>query len=89
MTDLFAGERLTFTGALDREGSSSAVVRYAITCCRADAAPVAVRIDRAPPYPNGTWLRVEGRVAQNAGNLRLVTEHAERVAPPADPFLYR
>jgi|HubBroStandDraft_4_1064222.scaffolds.fasta_scaffold00002_196 hypothetical protein len=89
LTDLFAGERLTFTGALDRDGSSSAVVRYAITCCRADAAPVAVRLDRSPPYPNGTWLRVEGRVAQNAGAFRLVTEHAERVAPPADPFLYR
>ncbi|HET6276045.1 MAG TPA: hypothetical protein VFE16_08975 [Candidatus Cybelea sp.] len=89
LSDLFAGERLTFTGVLAREGAASSIVRYAITCCRADAAPIAVRLDRAPPYLNGTWLRVEGRITGDAGDLRLIAEHAERVATPPDPFLYR
>ncbi len=89
LTDLFAGEHLTFTGALARDGNASAVVRYAITCCRADAAPVAVRLERAPRYPNGTWLRVDGRITGVAGELRLIAERVERVPAPTDPFLYR
>lgn len=89
LTDLFPGERVTFTGALARDASASAVVRYAITCCRADAAPVAVRLDRTPPYPAGTWLRVDGRIEGVRGNLRLVTDAVERVAAPIDPFIYR
>ena len=89
LTDLFAGERLTFTGALARSGNASTVVRYAITCCRADAAPVAVRLDRAPPFPTGTWLRVDGSVENVNGELRLITTRIERIAPPIDPFIYR
>jgi hypothetical protein len=89
LTDLFAGEQLRFTGALAKNGSVSAVVRYAITCCRADAAPIAVRLDRSLPYPAGTWLRVEGRIESVDGTLRLVPKEIERVAAPADPFLYR
>ena len=89
LTDLFAGERLTFTGALARDGNASAVVRYAITCCRADAAPVAVRLDRSPPFPTGTWLRVAGSVENVNGELRLITTRIERIAPPTDPFIYR
>lgn len=89
LTDIFPGERLTFTGVLARQGSASAVVRYAITCCRADAAPVAVRLDRAPPFPAGTWLRVDGRVESAGGDLRLAPLRVERIAPPSDPFIYR
>jgi hypothetical protein len=89
LTDLFAGERLTFTGALVRDAGASAVVRYAITCCRADAAPIAVRLNRPPPYPAGTWLRVDGRIENVGGGLRLVPKVLERVAAPSDPFVYR
>ena len=88
LRDLFAGERLTFTGALARNGNASAIVRYAITCCRADAAPVAVRLVEAPRYPIGTWLRVEGSIEDAGGDFRLVPRRIERVAPPADPFIY-
>jgi hypothetical protein len=89
LTDLFAGERLTFTGSLTRDGAESALVRYAITCCRADAAPVVVRLDRAPRYAPGSWLRVDGRIESIGGDLRLVAGSAQRIAPPADPFIYR
>jgi hypothetical protein len=89
LTDIFAGERLTFTGTLTRSGAESALVRYAITCCRADAAPVVVRLDRAPRYTTGSWLRIDGRIESFGGDLRLVAGSAQRVAPPADPFIYR
>jgi hypothetical protein len=89
LTDLFPGERLVFTGALSRDGRNDALVRYAITCCRADAAPVAVRLDRALPYAAGTWLRIDGAVARSNGELRLHPQRIERIAPPSDPFIYR
>jgi hypothetical protein len=89
LADLFPGERLVFTGALSRDGRYDALVRYAITCCRADAAPVAVRLDRALPYAAGTWLRVDGAIARANDELRLHPQRVERVAPPSDPFIYR
>ncbi len=89
LADLFAGEHLTFTGTLARSGAESALVRYAITCCRADAAPVVVRLDRTPRFAAGSWLRVDGRIESIGGNLRLVAGSAQRIAPPADPFIYR
>jgi hypothetical protein len=89
MNDLFAGERLTFTGSLTRNANAAAVVRYAITCCRADAVPVAVALAQPPPFPTGTWLRVDGTIAIGAGGPRLVARRIERVAPPTDPFVYR
>lgn len=89
LSDLFPGEHLTFTGALERQRGASAVVRYAITCCRADAAPVAVRLDRALPYAAGTWLRVDGRVEKVEDEFGLVPASIERVSAPADPFIYR
>jgi hypothetical protein len=89
LTDLFAGERLTFTGALTRNGAETALVRYAITCCRADAAPVVVRLERPPHYAAGSWLRVDGRIESAGGDLRLVAASTQRTDPPADPFIYR
>ncbi len=89
MGDLFAGERLSFTGVVTRNGGTAALVRYAITCCRADAAPIVVRLARVPAFAAGTWLRVDGVVDIDAGAARLAARHVERVAPPADPFVYR
>jgi hypothetical protein len=89
LTDLFPGEHLAFTGALSRDGRNDALVRYAITCCRADAAPVAVRLDRALPYAAGTWLHVDGAIARANGELRLHPQRVERIVPPSDPFIYR
>ena len=87
MNGLFAGERLTFTGALS---NGDVVARYAITCCRVDAAPIAVRLSRRLPYGEGTWLCVDGAiVTEPDGSLRLEPTAVRRVNPPADPFVYR
>jgi hypothetical protein len=89
LSDLFPGEHLTFTGVLERDRGASAIVRYAITCCRADAAPVVVRLARVLPYEAGSWLRVDGRVETAENEFRLVPASIQRVAAPADPFIYR
>jgi hypothetical protein len=89
LSDLFPGERLTFTGTVTRSANDAALVRYAIVCCRADAAPVAVRLAQPPPFAAGTWLRAEGTIEVRAGEPRLVARNLERIAPPVDPFIYR
>ncbi len=89
MSDLFPSERLTFTGVLSRDARAAALVRYAITCCRADAAPVVVRLTRPPSYPAGTWLRVSGTIEMRAGSPSLAAANVSAVAPPSDPFIYR
>ena len=44
----YAGERVSFIGTATRRNGATVLVRYAITCCRADAMPVALRLDRVP-----------------------------------------
>lgn len=88
MQDIFAGERLSFTGTLVRSSGRSAIVRFAITCCRADAAPIAVRLERPPPYAAGTWLRVDGVMEDRSGEMQLDAQQTARVNAPGDPFLY-
>ncbi|MBV8727019.1 MAG: hypothetical protein JO233_04475, partial [Candidatus Eremiobacteraeota bacterium] len=40
-----AGDTIDFHGVLARRGAQASLVRYAITCCRADAQPVVVRLE--------------------------------------------
>ena len=89
LSDLFSGERLSFTGVLTRDNGDDALVRYAITCCRADAAPVAVRLVSASTVAPGSWVRAAGTIERVRGELRLRATAVERIAPPADPFVYR
>lgn len=89
LTDAFAGEHLSFTGALVRQAHAAALVRYAITCCRADASPVVVRLAHVPAFAAGTWLHAEGTLAIAGSEVRLVAASVERVPAPSDPFTYR
>jgi hypothetical protein len=89
LADLFPGERVIFTGRLTRDGRHDAIVRYAITCCRADAAPIVLRLARPLPLPAGTWLRAEGFVSESGGELALTPHAFAAIEPPTDPFVYR
>ncbi len=70
-------------------GGATTLVRYAITCCRADATPVGIRLDRPIDRPDGTWIEADGVVAADARGLLLSVRTAREVSVPADPFLYR
>jgi hypothetical protein len=89
LADAFAGEALTFSGTLVRSRDTAALVRYAITCCRADATPVVLRLARVPQFRPGTWLRADGTIALEGGEQRLEARRIEPISPPADPFTYR
>ncbi|MGB6986228.1 MAG: hypothetical protein WBD74_09685, partial [Candidatus Aquilonibacter sp.] len=89
LSDAFAGERVDFTGVAVHEGAISALVRYAITCCRADAAPVALALDRNVAGYDGHWMHARGVIEDDAGTLRLHVAELTPVAPPSDPFVYR
>ncbi|MFI5389617.1 MAG: hypothetical protein ACHQY2_07830, partial [Candidatus Eremiobacterales bacterium] len=89
LADAFAGEPLVFTGVVTRRYSATALVRYAITCCRADAAPVVVRLTRDVDARDGTWLSAQGTLVDRNGQLQLRADRSEPLVPPTDPFLYR
>ncbi len=89
LTDAFAGEHVDFTGVLARSAASATLVRYAITCCRADAQPVMLALRVPPPFPNHTWLHATGILERSKGELVLRADYLEPVAPPSDPFTYR
>ena len=85
----FPGERVTFLGALVRDASHDALVRYAIVCCRADATPVVLRLASRAPFAPGTWLHADGAIVARDRALLFAPAFLERVAPPLDPFVYR
>jgi hypothetical protein len=85
----FAGERVDFTGVAVYEPARSALVRYAITCCRADATPVVLALDRSTRSEQGRWLHAGGILEDGDGGLRLHVQQLVAVPPPSDPFIYR
>jgi hypothetical protein len=89
LADAFPGERIDFTGVAVTDRLHSVLVRYAITCCRADAAPIALVLDRNIAKYDGRWLRARGTLEERGGVLRLHVAELTAIAPPSDPFVYR
>ena len=90
LDDAYAGERLAFTGIARRSGGRTTLARFAITCCRLDASPVAVTLDRVLDERDGTWVDASGVLVRGeTGSLVLHAQSARAIAPPLDPFVYR
>ena len=90
LDDAYAGERLAFIGTARRTGNGTTLARLAITCCRLDASPIAVRLDRAVAFRDGTWIDARGvLVRSESGPLVLHADAIRPIAAPADPFVYR
>lgn len=85
----FAGEHVDFTGVAVHQDGRSALVRYAITCCRADAAPIVLALDRDTAPVRGRWMHASGVFEDAGGALRLHVRSLAAVPPPSDPFVYR
>ena len=85
----YPGQHIEFTGAAYRTGTVTTVQRFAITCCRLDAAPVAIRLTRRLDVTDGRWVALTGRVVLRDAALLVDPERLQRVAVPADPFVYR
>lgn len=87
--DGFAGERLDFTGVLTRTGGAATLVRYAITCCRADASPIVVRLLHVPSRGMNGWVRARGTLVLRQNDLQLRVDAITPISAPDDPFVYR
>ncbi|MDQ2680840.1 MAG: hypothetical protein M3Y21_07455 [Candidatus Eremiobacteraeota bacterium] len=88
LSSAFAGESLDFTGVLTRTGNASTLVRYAITCCRADASPIVIRLTHQVRQPAG-WIHAHGTFVRVENNLQLAVDRWTPIAAPTDPFIYR
>ena len=88
LDDVYPGEPIAFTGAtLDRPGTT-ALVRYAITCCRADATAIIVPVDRSLPVAPNSWVALRGTIAYGATGAYVRVRSWHNVPRPSDPYLY-
>jgi hypothetical protein len=86
---LYAGEAIDFTGVAVALNGRTALVRYAITCCRADATAVVLPTNLQLRLPPGTWLTLRGTIAREDAGYFAHAMTWRRVPAPADPYLYR
>lgn len=90
LASAFPGERLDFTGVTTTALGATTLERFAITCCRIDAAAVAVRLSQRLALPDGSWVAASGALVRAAdGGLVLRPTSWRRLPEPSDPFVYR
>ncbi|MGH8046130.1 MAG: TIGR03943 family putative permease subunit [Chthoniobacterales bacterium] len=76
------------------KGDRYDLVRMFMTCCAADAQPIALPVHPAakPDLPDMTWVKITGKAVFPivAGQRRPLVENAtvEKTQPPEDTFLY-
>jgi len=76
------------------KGNRYVVIRMMMTCCAADAQPVALPIEPQikPELPEMAWVKVTGTAAfpLEGGQRKPLIQNAviEKIEPPEDPYLY-
>ena len=100
--DLFKGQRVIVTGMIVRDeqlkphfgGRDTAVYRFMINCCAADALPLAIGLDldKTIAFANDQWVQVEGifDLQQiNGKPVPLISKpQIKPVEAPAVPYLF-
>ena len=96
----FEGKAVELTAQLMPDASNNGsgkrfkAVRMFMTCCAADARPVAtlVEADALPKLPEMTWIKVTGTATFPIENGRRISilkaERVEKSAPPEESMLY-
>jgi len=98
----FRGQRVIVTGMILRDeqlkphfgGRDTAVYRFMINCCAADALPLAIALDtdQADAFPNEQWVQVDGIFDIQQINDKPVpivsNPRIKRVETPAVPYLF-
>ena len=100
--DFYKGRRVIVTGMILRDeklkpyfgGLDTAVYRFLITCCAADALPLAIALDsvQTEAFANDQWVQVDGifGLRQTDGKPAPVVSKAKirPIEPPAVPYLF-
>jgi hypothetical protein len=89
LDDLYSGEAIAFTGVAQTIDGRTTLVRYAITCCRADASAIVLPTNLHLRLPRDAWLALRGTIARDESGFYARASTWRRVAAPADPYLYR
>ena len=96
----FEGKAVELTGQLMPDAANTAsghrfkAVRMFMTCCAADARPVAtlVECEKLPNLPEMTWIKVTGTATFPIENGRRISilkaDRIEKSAPPDETMLY-
>lgn len=79
----FVSESRTGTGEFT-------LTRFYVSCCAADAIPYSVTVvgEGGVDFADNTWLRVDGMLANDGSEYRLMADSIEEVAEPDSPYLY-
>jgi uncharacterized repeat protein (TIGR03943 family) len=100
--NFFKGQRVIVTGMILRDeqlkpyfgGRDTAVYRFLINCCAADALPLAIALDTdsADGFANDQWVQVDGIFELQPFNGKpvpmLLKANIRAVDAPAVPYLY-
>jgi uncharacterized repeat protein (TIGR03943 family) len=96
----FEGKNVELIGQFMPDSSNNAggnrfkAVRMFMTCCAADARPVAtlVEADKLPSFPEMTWVRITGTATFPVEKGRRISvlhaEKVEKTEPPAEAMIY-
>ncbi len=98
----YQGQRVILTGMIFHDeklkqyfpGTDTAVYRFLVTCCAADAMPLAIAVDseRIRALANDQWVRVNGtfELRQINGKQVPVVENAviQQIKAPKSPYLF-
>ena len=89
LENIYPGQEVRFIGEISGYETPTTLVRYAVTCCRADASPLALRLDRRLNERSGAWIEARGVIERDTGGMHLYVRRYRRIAQPSDPFLYQ
>jgi hypothetical protein len=89
LPDAFLGADVHFAGTAQTRDGTTTIVRYEITCCRADASPIALVTERKLDVRDGSWVQTDGTIARGERGLALHVRRWRLEPAPRDPFLYR
>jgi uncharacterized repeat protein (TIGR03943 family) len=98
----YIDQHVVFTGMIMRDealksyfgGKDTAVYRFLITCCAADALPLAVAVDaeRSKGFESDQWVRVAGIFSLHRMDGKpvpqVINAAIEPIEPPAIPYLF-
>jgi uncharacterized repeat protein (TIGR03943 family) len=95
--DAYVGQKVNVTGFVlhppELPGSYLSIARFVITCCAADAYPVALPVkfggDRQT-YPQDSWLQIRGKMTtetlQGKRQLVIAATELKPIAAPRNPY---
>ncbi|MEG6585234.1 TIGR03943 family putative permease subunit [Dendrosporobacter sp. 1207_IL3150] len=64
------------------------IARYTVVCCAADAQVLGFTVNGRAPFPNDTWVKVNGKIAMSKEDVYLEVTNINQINMPENPYLY-